>query len=165
MKFFRHGLFVWGVLLSVQPQLAHADLSDAVSAYNTKKYNVAFSEFTRLSEQGNAIAQYNLGVMYAKGHGVARDPVQAVKWFRQAAHKGNSNAQYNLGVMYAQGEGVAQDFVRALMWLNIAETDETKHPLDKMTLFTAQATVRKLMTRNQIAEADKLAREWQPGKN
>ena len=55
------------------------------------------------ADQGFALAQYNLGIMYNKGEGVAQDYAEAVKWYRRAADKGFAFAQYNLGVMYDRG--------------------------------------------------------------
>ena len=52
------------------------------------------------AEQGNALAQNNLGVMYAEGKGVSRNDSEAVKWFRKSAEQGNSAGQSNLGEMY-----------------------------------------------------------------
>ena len=69
------------------------------------------------AEQGYAKAQYNLGLMYAKGEGVPEDGVEAVRWYRMAAEQGHAKAQYNLGVMYAKGEGVPKDDVQAYAWL------------------------------------------------
>jgi len=40
-----------------------------------------------LAEQGNVEAQYNLGVIYAEGRGVAKDETEAVSWFRKAAEQ------------------------------------------------------------------------------
>ena len=45
-------------------------------------------------------AQYNLGVCYAKGQGVAKDEVEAVKWYRKAAEQNYAEAQYDLGYCY-----------------------------------------------------------------
>ena len=56
-------------------------------------------------------AQTWLAVMYAKGEGVKKDDVEAVKWFRLAAAQNYAVAQYNLGVMYGNGEGVKKDEV------------------------------------------------------
>ena len=50
-----------------------------------------------LADQGDATAQYDLGLMYAKGQGVPQDYAEAVKWFRKAADQGDASAQYNLG--------------------------------------------------------------------
>ena len=54
-----------------------------------------FRETLQLAEQGNADAQYNLGVMYYNGRGVRQDYAEAVKWYRQAAEQGYPQAQYN----------------------------------------------------------------------
>jgi len=69
--------------------------------------NLAFSEgwtdeerikwFHEQAEQGHAIAQFNLGVMYDKGEGVEKDYDEAFKWYRKAAEQGDADAQYNLG--------------------------------------------------------------------
>ena len=68
------------------------------------------------ADQGDATAQYNLGLMYANGTGVAKDEAEAVKWFRKAADQGIARAQHNLGVMYANGQGVVKDEVEAVKW-------------------------------------------------
>jgi TPR repeat protein len=68
------------------------------------------------AEAGNATAQFNLGVMYDLGHGVAKDYAEAAKWYRKAAEQGYAEAQYNLGWMYANGEGVAKDYAAAAKW-------------------------------------------------
>ena len=60
------------------------------------------------AEQGNASAQYSLGVMYNNGEGVPQDHQEAVIWWRKAAEQGNVKAQYSLGVSYDTGEGVPQ---------------------------------------------------------
>ena len=64
--------------------------------------------------QGNAIAQFNLGVMYANGHGVSQDHVRAVEWYRKAANQGHADAQSNLANMYRNGHGVSLDRARAI---------------------------------------------------
>lgn len=68
------------------------------------------------AEAGNASAQNNLGVLYAKGQGVPRDYRQAAEWFRRAAEQGDAAAQSNLGIFYAKGQGVPQDDKQAVKW-------------------------------------------------
>ena len=113
--------------------------------------------------QGDAFAQFNLGIMYANGRGVPQDDAEAVKWFRLAAEQGNASAQYNLGVMYGKGRGVPQDYVQAHMWFNLAaslltatEAEKRDHAVRNRDIATSK------MTPEQIAEAQKLAREWKP---
>ena len=111
-----------------------------------------------LAGAGHASAQLNLGLMYDKGEGVSRDAVQAVAWYRKAAEQGHASAQSNLGAMYARGEGVPKDLVIAYMWRNLAAAlgDE----LGK----SARDALEGSMTPAQIAEAQKLSREWTPKK-
>lgn len=52
----------------------------------------------KAAEQGNAVAQNNLGVVYLTGKNVARDDAEAVKWFTKSAQQGNVSAQFNLDV-------------------------------------------------------------------
>lgn len=79
-----------------------------------------FLEFQAKAEQGEAIAQYKLGRCYLKGEGVAKDEVEAAKWYRKAADRGHIFAQYHLGVCYGQGQGVAKDEVEAMKWYHMA---------------------------------------------
>ena len=72
--------------------------------------------FRKAAGQGDAEGQYNLGVRYLLGEGVAKDATEGVKWMSKAAEQGNAEAQYNLGVCYAKGDGVAKDDVTAYMW-------------------------------------------------
>ena len=71
---------------------------------------------SRVPEQGNVDAQRLLGVMYARGKGVAQDDKQAAAWYRKAAEQGDANAQGRLGGMYFHGRGVAQDDKQAVAW-------------------------------------------------
>jgi TPR repeat protein len=72
------------------------------------------------AESGDAVAQYKLGVCYSKGEGVAKDELEAVKWWRKAADQNYAKAQDNLGTCYYKGEGVAKDYVEAVKWFRKA---------------------------------------------
>jgi TPR repeat protein len=72
-----------------------------VAAAGRGDYAAALRLWRPLADQGDAAAQYNLGLMYVDGHGVAQDDAAAVSWFRKAADQGYADAQYNLGLMYA----------------------------------------------------------------
>ena len=75
-----------------------------------------FEDTKKGAEQGDAVAQFNLGVMYANGEGVPEDDVEAVRWYRMAAEQGLAMAQSNLGAVYANGEGVPEDDAEAVRW-------------------------------------------------
>jgi TPR repeat protein len=99
---------------------AQAGLREGLDAYKSGDYPVALKEFRLLADQGVALGQYGLGMMYATGKGVARDYPQALALFRKAAEQGDAGAQNFLGVMYAKGQGVPQDYKQAVMWLRKA---------------------------------------------
>ena len=110
------------------------------------------------ADQGHVDAQFNLGVMYANGEGVPQDHAEAVRWYRLAADQGYARAQYNLGVSYDNGEGVPQDHVEAHMWINLAAAQSSGE--DRDTRVKARDAVAERMTAEQIAEAQRRAREW-----
>jgi hypothetical protein len=112
--------------------------------------------FRLAADQGDAGAQINLGLIYSIGRGVAQDHAEAVKWYRLAADQGHASAQHNLGSIYFAGLGVAQDYVLAHMWFNLAASQGLEHA------FKARHRVAGLMTPDQMAEAQRLAREWKP---
>ncbi|MDR3182095.1 MAG: sel1 repeat family protein [Planctomycetaceae bacterium] len=68
------------------------------------------------AEDGDAAAQYNLGVLYYQGEKVKKDYNEAAKWFRKAAEQGDSDGQYNMGVCYDNGFGVELDRKQAAEW-------------------------------------------------
>ena len=91
-----------------------------VLSFGSEEDKRRFKEEQVLADQGNASAQFNLGLMYSLGTGVPKDDKEAVKWYRLAAKQGDADAQGNLGVMYGNGTGVPKDNLLAYMWLNIA---------------------------------------------
>ena len=97
-----------------------ADASQGVNAYLKGNYATALSELTPLAEQGHALAQSFLGVMYHNGQGVSQDYKTAVKWYRLSAEQGLDVAQFELSRMYAEGKGVIQDYNTAIKWATYA---------------------------------------------
>ena len=111
--------------------------------------------FRMAAEQGHAEAQVVLGLIYADGEGVPEDDAEAVRWYRMAAEQGNITAQYKLGYMYVAGEGVPVDLVQAYAWISMAAA-QSPGSLPKVT----KKTIAEGMTRAEIAEAQKLSREF-----
>jgi len=93
-----------------------ADFQAGRLAYDRGDYTSAYNECDAPAHQGNADCQNFLGVLHFQGHGVARDEVQAVQWYRRAAEQGHGSGQSNLGVMYATGRGVERDDNEAVKW-------------------------------------------------
>jgi TPR repeat protein len=93
---------------------------DAVDANARGDYVKALRLIRPLANDGDAIAQFNLGLMYVTGHGVQQDDSAAALWFRKAAEQGYAFAQSNLGALYRDGRGVTQDYTEAVMWFRMA---------------------------------------------
>jgi uncharacterized protein len=116
----------------------------------------AFSWTHKAAQQGEAEAQRDLGFMYSAGQGAVQDYTEAAKWFRKAANQDDAKAQYMLGNMHAIGRGVPLDNLRAHMWLNLSAAKGEKKAAEQRDVLARR------MTEAQIAEAQKLAREWNP---
>jgi uncharacterized protein len=108
------------------------------------------------AERGDPQAEYKLGLAYDVGIGAPQDLTQAAAWYERAAEHGHAAAQFSLGVMYANGRGVQQDLVQAHRWLNLAAAASQPGARSERDL------IAKKMTRQQIAEAVRQARAWQP---
>ena len=85
-----------------------------------------------------------------------QDFSEAMIWYRKAADQGHPKARLVLGIMYAEGRGVGQDYVNAHMWFNLAAAQGEQKAV------TALEMAERRMTPAQIAEAQKLARDWKP---
>jgi hypothetical protein len=94
--------------------------------------------------------------MYAAGRGVARDEVEAAKWYRLAADHGYVLALSTMSLKYLNGEGVPKDMVQALKWISLAVMRGDQRAKSERDLLA------KSMTPAQVAEATKLAQEWKP---
>jgi TPR repeat protein len=115
------------------------------------------------AEAGIAEAQCQLGDMHIKGQGVPQDDAEAAKWCRRAAEQGNAMAQMLLGAMYHNGQGVPRDYVQAEMWLTLALTGfPPSRAASRETAGSLLNIVGAKLTESQIAQAQRLAREWKP---
>jgi uncharacterized protein len=82
------------------------------------------------------------------------DYVTALRLVRPLAEQGDARAQFNLGVFYYNGRGVPQDYVLSYMWFNLSAARDEPEAAERRNL------VQQSMSPSQIAEAQKLAREW-----
>jgi TPR repeat protein len=136
--------------LGILYETGHGVMKDEVEA--AKWYRKA-------AEQNVAQAQYNLGCHYANGDGVAKDEVEGAKWYRAAAERNYRDAQVNIGTCYALGAGVKKDYVEAYKWYSLALAQGEEVVRKNFTILAG------LMTTDQIAEAQKLVREFKPLKS
>ena len=118
--------------------------------------DAVLSSLREQAERGDADSQFWLGFRYAAGRGVPRDDEEAVRWLRAAAEQGEVDSQILLGGMYKDGKGVPQDYVRAHMWYDLAASAGEESAPERRDEIAEE------MTSEQIAEAQRLAREWKP---
>ena len=111
------------------------------------------------AEAGDANAQTRLGVLYETGDGVPKDYGKAAHWYRLAANQGNDHAELYLGTLYYYGRGVPQNYARAYKWWILAKAAGNKYASKDLDLLMPQ------MTKEQIAEGQRLAEEWMAMKN
>lgn len=131
--------------------------NNAYDDYQAGNYKDALTGFKALAETGDVRAQTYVGLMYDLGQGVSQDYGQSVNWYRKAAEQGYGYAQNYLGYMCQEGKGIAQDYVQAYMWYSLAAAG------GDTVAIAGRDFIAKDMTPVQIAEAQSLARDWEPG--
>lgn len=113
-------ILLFTILLLGGVGAALAGMEAGIAAYQRGDYAAARAAWAPLASIGDAEAQYYLGHLYAKGEGVARDPGQALRWFRAAAEQGEPYGQFALGYVYEHGLGAAPDLAAAVRWYRAA---------------------------------------------
>ena len=163
------------ILTAVTGLTVAGPLEDGVTALDSGDTATALQLLRPLADQGNAVAQFVLGTMYVGGRGVRQDYAEAARWYRLAAEQGHPWAQSALGFFFVNGRGVPKNYVLAHMWLNLAATLPFDFPFGSAKIVNekdqrefqeiaagARDKLALEMTPAQIAEAQKLAREWKP---
>jgi uncharacterized protein len=147
-----------GVAALIASIPAWADFQAGLDAYQKRDYVAAAKEWQPLADQGDAVAQYNLGLLYLDGHGVPQSLAQAVDWFRRAAEQDYAPAQHNLGAMYGSGQGVKRDYIQAYKWLNLCAAKGYAGCASQRDL------IAKKLKAAQLTEAQRLATDFKPQK-
>ena len=128
-----------------------------------QNHDKAMRLYEKAADKGNAEAQRRLGFMYEKGHDVPQDYNKASMWYEMAANQGNAEAQFHIGRLYASGQGVPQEYVLAYMWFTLAAShypaSETANRSNAVANLNEIAIK---MVPEEIAEAQRMAREWKP---
>jgi len=162
----------YGKGLSALNQKAKRETATTPSLLNTnldlapQDKKEAVKQCRLLAEQGDATAQYSLGLCYAKGDGVPQDKKEAVKWWLLAAEQGNFWAQRYLSLAYYEGEGVPKDDLQAYAWFQIVlhhkispEENADKVNKEKVKIANKRNSISSSMTPSQKAEGERLRTE------
>lgn len=120
------GAVLLGVIVFGSPALA-GPYEDGMRAYVGEDYATALTLLKPLAEQGDARAQYQVGVIFGDGLvGDKPDDAAAADWFGKAAATGHHTAEKTMGDIYFLGKGVTKDFVQAGRWYRKAA--DAGHP-------------------------------------
>lgn len=125
-----------------------------------KDFAEAVKWYRLAAEKDYAPAQGNLAASYFNGRGVPQDDEEAMKWGLRAAEQNNALGQLVVGAMYALGRGVPVDRVLAYKYFNLSAAQTNSGVA--ADAIKARDDLASKMTPEQIAEAQKLSREWQP---
>ncbi|MDA7531765.1 sel1 repeat family protein [Akkermansiaceae bacterium] len=138
------------------------DFDRALGRYKgpTQDYSEAVKWWRKAAEQGYATAQNALATAYVNGKGIPEDYNEAVNWWRKAAEQGNASALVNLGRAYYKGVGVPENIVKAYMFTNLGYAQDSGESRTKKTWLSLKEEIKSFMTNEQIAEGQKLTREW-----
>jgi len=145
---------------AVSPQASQRPLVEAASTVSVQRTadHIAqvksLPELRKLADQGNADAQWQMGVRYHDGEGVPQDDTQAVQWFQLAAEQGNVAAQGALGAYYWRGRGVPEDLSKAYFWSAIAMAQGDEISKSRLEGLASQ------MTQEQVADARQRVEDW-----
>ena len=141
-------------LLLLMALPASADIEKARDLMEASKFEAAYEALWPAARSGNADAEELIGVMYALGLGVEKDPVRAFEWYLRSSMKGHPGAQSGLGWYYEVGIGTGIDLTRAYMWYALSAIGG-----DPDAAISQEEVVKK-MTKEQIDHAHELIADY-----
>ena len=109
--------------------------------------NETLEQVKKVAEQGDAAAQYNLGLRYIDGRGVAKDAAEAAKWFRKAADQGNADGQFELGYLYESGRGITKGEAEAAKWYQKAAVQGNGDAIRRLENLSAKSRLEAELSR------------------
>lgn len=110
------GAAVADTAVDAEPLSSDLFYSQGMDMLESGNYKEAIKAFGRSAKEGNHDAQYQIGLMYLEGKGIAENPEDAAYWFRKAAQNGHAASQFEIGYCFANGIGVQPDARIAAEW-------------------------------------------------
>lgn len=134
-----------------------ADIELARDLMEESRFEEARAALLPFARSGNADAEELIGVMYALGLGVDKDPERAFEWYLRSSMKGHPGAQSGIGWYYELGIGMpAPDLVRAYMWYALSSIGGDPDAVDSLE------QLQNRMSAEQIARAQTLVNDYKP---
>ena len=104
MSFLLKGMALSGVFMLILSIVIFVLIMASKKAEVAAEGDSDFLINIRLAEQGETVAQLNVGLMYLNGSGTNKNHHEAIRWLQQAAKKGNTDAMYHLGKYYLDSD-------------------------------------------------------------
>ena len=134
-----------------------AEIEEARDLMEEGRFVEAREALLPAARSGNADAEELIGVMYALGLGVERDPERAFEWYLRSSLKGHPGAQSGLGWFYELGLGMpAPDLVRAYLWYGLSSIGGDPDAVDSLE------EIQRRMTQEEIDRAQVLINDYKP---
>ncbi len=134
-----------------------AEIEEARDLMEEGRFVEAREALLPAARSGNADAEELIGVMYALGLGVERDPERAFEWYLRSSLKGHPGAQSGLGWYYELGLGMpAPDLVRAYLWYGLSSIGGDPDAVDSLE------EIQRRMTQEEIDRAQVLINDYKP---
>ncbi len=150
-----HTLIITISLLLATP--SYGEIENARDLMETGRFEEAYNALLPAARSGNADAEELIGVMYALGLGVEKDPERAFEWYLRSSMKGHPGAQSGLGWYYELGLGMpAPDLVRAYLWYGLSAIGGDPDAVDSLE------EIQRRMTQEQIDRAQVLINDYKP---
>lgn len=141
---------------------AQDGFGEAVAAYRAGSHGKALEGWRSLADEGNPLAQYNVGLLHYQGRGTTRSYAQALIWFHAAARQGLASSYLRLGAMFERGEGVPRDFEQAYLWYTLAVSAFGPGPC-RDTALDRRRVLAESLTEAQVLKVLAESSEWAPG--
>jgi hypothetical protein len=146
-----------------KPNLSKASTPEELSPEHT---HAAIKHCRERAENGDVVAQTDLGRCYLGGIGVERDEAAAAEWFSRAAESGYRPAAYMLGGCYYSGVGVAQDIKEAIEWCSFLPAILTRSSHLSLSHQVSNCSIRHHRSRSRRAGRSRHLRDerrrWSP---
>lgn len=125
-------------------------------------YKDAAEWYRKAADAGKIDAIFTMGIVHEGGIGVPRNLTEAANWYKKSADRGFYAGQLKLANMYGKGQGVKKDLAQSYFWYSVAEKTAPRQNNDRFEIPIIKDKLASLMTKEQVAEADRKAKAWKP---
>lgn len=125
-------------------------------------YKDAAEWYRKAADAGKLDAIFTMGVVYEGGIGLPRNGKESFAWYKKSADRGFYPGQLKVANMYAKGQGTKKDPAASYLWYAIAERFSPRTGNDRFEIPIIKDKLSALMTKEQVADADRKAKAWKP---